>query len=435
MPDLQPDRGEVEASPGAPLSQGHIADAALVLRDWAAATGGPQKLAVTLAHRYTAAGLAWDALKGIDGARARILAAAARQADCYVSLALLTLWEHGSAENDDEPYWSGWGRRGGRHRAEEYTLGEVFDSSLSAKRWRSPEGERLPFGEIPFEKEEIVPPESLTDVKPKEDFEGYTGNEGMTLERRASPRRGGALAPRAARGGSLHAREPERGSRAQADGEEVAGCSGRGRRRSEGALPRAGRPDSPALAGERPARRGDGVDRGGQALRPERTAGSAGRHGADPNVLPRGAREGRAAQPGSWRSGTVDRCGWAVLRADLVALFEATDGETLPRNARLLERLCRFRRADMDEGGIGADQQETCALLAAATLAALERIDAQKPSPDWRGSRVDRTRILPRLARALLGASAPIAGAPGHPRGIRRRATRCEGCSGQRWPD
>ena len=28
-----------------------------------------------------------------------------------------------------------------------------------------------------------MPPESLTDVKPKEDFEGYTGNAGMTLER------------------------------------------------------------------------------------------------------------------------------------------------------------------------------------------------------------------------------------------------------------
>ncbi|MGH7418466.1 MAG: 2OG-Fe(II) oxygenase, partial [Candidatus Rokuibacteriota bacterium] len=154
---------------GAPLSQGHIAEAAQVLREWTGATGGPQKLAVTLAHRYTADGLAWDALKGIDGARARVLAAAARQADCHVALALLTFWEHGSAEYDDEPYGRGWGGRG-RHADGQYSMGEVLDWGLSAKRWRSPEGERLSFGEIPFEKEEVVPPDSLTDVEPKEDF-------------------------------------------------------------------------------------------------------------------------------------------------------------------------------------------------------------------------------------------------------------------------
>ncbi len=30
---------------------------------------------------------------------------------------------------------------------------------------------------------EVVPPDSLTDIDPEEDFEGYTGNAGMTLDR------------------------------------------------------------------------------------------------------------------------------------------------------------------------------------------------------------------------------------------------------------
>ena len=121
---------------------------------------GRSKLAVTLAHRYTAAGLAvgWRP-EGTDGARACVLAAAARQADCHVALALLTFWEYGSAEYD-ESYERG--RRGGSPPTvgEEYSMGEVLDSGLSARRWQSPEGERLPLGEVPFEREEIVPPDS-----------------------------------------------------------------------------------------------------------------------------------------------------------------------------------------------------------------------------------------------------------------------------------
>jgi hypothetical protein len=163
----------------APRSEEHIKRVAGVLRDWAHDAKGPRKLAVTLAHRYTKDGLAWDALKGIDRARATVLAVAARQAGCHVHLALLTFWEQGSAESDDAPsYWDA-----GDAESGEYSMGEVFDWSLVAEHWRTPDGRRRPFGTMEFSKEEVVPPDSLTDVEPEEDFEGYTGNAGMTLER------------------------------------------------------------------------------------------------------------------------------------------------------------------------------------------------------------------------------------------------------------
>ena len=57
---------------------------------------------ITLEHQYSQEGLAWDALKGVDRARARILADAAKQAGCRAYLGLLTFWESG--EGEDEGY-------------------------------------------------------------------------------------------------------------------------------------------------------------------------------------------------------------------------------------------------------------------------------------------------------------------------------------------
>jgi hypothetical protein len=56
----------------------------------------PQKLTVTLDHRYTRDGLTLDKLKGIDRSRADVLFEAAERAD-WAHLALVTLWQQGSA--------------------------------------------------------------------------------------------------------------------------------------------------------------------------------------------------------------------------------------------------------------------------------------------------------------------------------------------------
>jgi hypothetical protein len=385
---------------GAPLSQGHIAAATQVLRQWATATGGPRKLAVPLAHRYTAAGLGWDALKGIDGARARVLAAAARQADCHVALALLTLWEYGSAESD-EADGRGWRGRA-RHVGERYRMDEVLDWRLSARGWRSPEGERLALGEIPFEREEIVPPDALTDVEPREDFEGYTGNAGMTLERwyrHAAV----ALWPASRHADVLcEAGSPNAVSalRRMVKTWEAHQGSGADVLRAQ-ALELARRvlerwPANPYRGAGEPGARSRH-----DPIRPLGRLGDIGLiRGYLRDVLPRDA----ALEPGKGVASIVDRGGWTALRADLVALFEATDAETLERNARLLGRLCRFRRAGADGERVGTDQRDTCAQLASSLLAALERVDAGQDRSDWRAARVDRARVLARLVRALLSA-------------------------------
>ena len=65
----------------------------------------------------------------------------------------------------------------------EHEMGEIFETSLTAKHWIDSEGNGLPIGELSVEEDEVLDPESLTDVDPEEEFEGYTGNAGMTLER------------------------------------------------------------------------------------------------------------------------------------------------------------------------------------------------------------------------------------------------------------
>ena len=71
----------------------------LTLREWQ--VGEPEKLVLPLQHAYTPAELSFETLKGPDAAVAGVLIAAARQADCELHLALVTVDESGSAEYND----------------------------------------------------------------------------------------------------------------------------------------------------------------------------------------------------------------------------------------------------------------------------------------------------------------------------------------------
>lgn len=63
-------------------------------------------------------------------------------------------------------------------------MGEIFDASLSADHWSDCKGKKVRFGKIHLDEDEIVAEAALDDGDPNgEDFEGYTGNAGMTLER------------------------------------------------------------------------------------------------------------------------------------------------------------------------------------------------------------------------------------------------------------
>ncbi len=161
------------------------------------------KLAVTLEHRYSQKGLSCDMLKGVDRARAQVLFQAAAQAGCVAHLALVTLWQSGEAMGAYGDYFSRrYGRRGDYHWSDDedededrneqysnatpgpYQMGEIYEASLSADHWSDSTGQRVALGEIPLLQSELVSAMPLLDGAPsEEDFEGYTGNAGMTLQR------------------------------------------------------------------------------------------------------------------------------------------------------------------------------------------------------------------------------------------------------------
>jgi len=282
-------------------------------------------------------------------------------------------------------------------------MGELLDWSLSARRWRSPEGERLPLGQIPFDREEIVPSDSLTGVEPREDFEGYTGNAGMTLARwyhHAAV----ALWPASRHADVLcEAGSPN----------AVSALRRMVKRWEANQGPHADVLRTPALELARrmlqrwPANPYRDVDGSTARSRydPVRLLSRLGDIGLIRVYLRDVLARDAALDPGKGVARIIDQSGWTALCAELVALFEATDAETLERNARLLDRLCRFRRAGGDDERVGTEQREVCAQFAPALLGALERLDAGKVRSAVREVRVDRARVLARLVRGMLAAN------------------------------
>ncbi len=151
------------------------------------------KLAVTLEHRYTRDGLTLNKLKGADRARAEVLFEAAEQADCVAHLALVTLWQYGAVEYDEGDYSHPVRRHYCRRNrsddvdediGSEREMSEIFETSLTANDWSDRHGDTCRFGRMELDDDEIVTNAALDANDPnEEEFEGYTGNEGMTLAR------------------------------------------------------------------------------------------------------------------------------------------------------------------------------------------------------------------------------------------------------------
>jgi predicted 2-oxoglutarate/Fe(II)-dependent dioxygenase YbiX len=141
----------------------------------------PEKLVYPLEHAYTPAELGFAALKGADAAMAGVLAAAARDAQCDLHLALLTVEESGAAE-----YSGSYGSRRGRwgREEDEFEACEDFDRSMTLSDWRRPDGGTPALGDIPVEAEEFSPPDACDELEPDEEhFHEATGNEGASFER------------------------------------------------------------------------------------------------------------------------------------------------------------------------------------------------------------------------------------------------------------
>jgi predicted 2-oxoglutarate/Fe(II)-dependent dioxygenase YbiX len=152
--------------------------------------GSLQKLVYPLEHAYTPAELAFDKLKGADAAVAQLLAAAAPRAGCDLHLALLTVWESGSAEYNGS-YRRRY-RRSGHDEDndedgddhDEFKVVEVLDGDKTLSEWRRPDGELTTLGKLPIEDGEVSPPDALDDMEPNEEhFREATGNEGASFDR------------------------------------------------------------------------------------------------------------------------------------------------------------------------------------------------------------------------------------------------------------
>jgi len=96
-------------------------------------------------------------------------------------LALLSIEESGSAKFTGE-YRSY--RRGLSEDADGFEVLEVIDRTETLSDWRRPDGSAPGLGVLPFDPDEISPPEALEDWAPdNQSFSEATGNEGASFER------------------------------------------------------------------------------------------------------------------------------------------------------------------------------------------------------------------------------------------------------------
>ena len=396
----------------APSYESAVDEMAALLREWCR-DPQPRKLAITLGHRYSQAGLTLDSLKGIDQSRAEVLFEAAERAGCMAHLALVTLWRLGTAECDYDAYSHGWNNsyhwgdddeddeyedEDGRGSSE-YWMGEVLESSLSVNHWSDRQGRKIRFGEIPLLESEIIADALLDAGDPsEEDFEDYTGNAGMTLERwyyRAAvviwPRAEHfAVLCGAGTDAALGGLEPmvKRLLRVRKADREIL--------RQECLRFAAAIIDTwqPAHGGESWEQE-DKVDRN---LFPRILCELN-----DPDLvhsfLDQVLRVDGAVQLDGEFVTFCKRHGWSSFGRELQSVIEASEPETLVRNANWLWLLCRQRDKNPERLALCA---RLCQILV-NTLAALDR----KPVVDsWRIRRIDRAALLVSSIKAMLAINA-----------------------------
>ena len=374
----------------APRRTEHITAVRGILQEWAKDRDTPPKLAVTLGHEYTEKGLTWDALKGVDRVKAEVLREAARQAGWAPHLALLTLWEMGSPEGYDYQY-------GVSNEME-----EVYESSLTADHWVDADGARLKIGVMSLDESEILDLEQLHAVEPEEEFEGYTGNAGMTLDhwyRHAAVvlwlgeqnfqvlcEQGGqnavsALEPmirrwRKARGKTQALLKERSVAFARAileswEQEDGFDCFWEDSETdSSSLLAMLVTLDEPAL------------------IRP---------------FLAQVMVKDVSVDPGESLVSACAAYGWETFQPELTTLFEATRWQTLLRNIRLFQNLCLVDPGKKTERPA---QLRLGRALAATLLAALERVDRTRPTYYEGIEPLQRSEVLAGLATSLLAVEA-----------------------------
>ena len=350
-----------------------------------------------------------DTLKGIDRARAEVLFEAAEQADCVAHLALVTLRQSGEAEGgyDEYSYRGGYRRY---HRSDfededdldetggDYEMGEIYEHSLSANHWSDHPGEKVGLGEIRLGEDDIVSEAPLDDGAPdSEDFEGFTGNAGMTLERwyhRAAiviwPRdKHFAVLCGAGTDAAIGGLQPlvnrlKRMSMAK-----------REKQRRECLSFAAAIIDSWQASRRSSWNEAEPVNRGVFVRLLQELD--------DPGLVRRFLSKVMVDDGGIQVDNSFGKFakqhGWASFEAELTSVIEATTVATINRNAELLATLCLQRDRNAERIGL-------CTRLAERAVKALEAFDQQPAENNWQLREIDRSALLSSLARAMLAIDA-----------------------------
>ena len=130
------------------------------------------KLVCLLDHEYSSRSLVWPRLKGADAIRALGLRYAALALDLQPWLAHVDIEETWSAQ-------PAWGEDDG------YDLEELIDRGATLEGWRDAHGEPRDFPSLYARESELCRDGGLEDTEPEhEQYEGWMGNYGDTLERR-----------------------------------------------------------------------------------------------------------------------------------------------------------------------------------------------------------------------------------------------------------
>lgn len=384
----------------APRASKHIEEIAGLLREWANDPEA-QKLVITLDHEYTEKGLSWDALKGADRALADIVADAAQQAECRAYLGLLTFWESGSghSSDDDYGYHGRWRKYDEEDEEDEsagdYEMEEVFDTSLTVKNGRDRTGNPMPFDELLIDEEtDLLDPEALRAVKPEEEFEGYTGNAGMTLERwyrHAAV----VLWPEKRHFAVVCDQSPEAGLQIL---KTLVGQWQKANSKNAAALKEScSQLANAVVASWRPNSHGSGWDK-----KPEQNdllmlLDSLDDRQLIDRFVTELLMQDVTLNPGKALTGVCQKYGWQTFAPSLLTLFKNTNPASMSRNIRLLEDLAS---AEESQSGL-------CHDLGQELLAVLERIDTDKTITDWHMRNLNREAVFPELVRALIVANQP----------------------------
>jgi hypothetical protein len=157
----------------------------------------PGRLAYLLDHEYTPRSLTRPRLKGDDASRVSLLRTAADQAGCETILALADIKETYGAYPADEVYgyrrdWHDYyddddddsefsvASDGGC----EYVTQDLEDSEIALTHWAGPDGTRLEAISLFLHEREVCASTPSGDLQPySQEYEGYMGNWGNTLDR------------------------------------------------------------------------------------------------------------------------------------------------------------------------------------------------------------------------------------------------------------